>query len=168
LAFATGMMAVATFTLATLTYLNISRSDAQGKIERTERRLKEIVEWATDILSCEIERDIAYVEEMKGARQYTDDEARDKRMDWIMASRLKHMYRTISNRGVYISEIAHKFFGPELQATVERTLVRLYRIDKILDLAQAGKIKNWNSIGKYRTILDMSTEEIIRLAVKIL
>jgi hypothetical protein len=51
-AFGTGILAIATITLALFTYWNIHSHNAQEKRDRKERWLNEIIEWSVDIKKC--------------------------------------------------------------------------------------------------------------------
>lgn len=66
LVFATGIMALGTLTLALFTYWNIRGRSVQEKRDREERWLKEIKDWATNVLIAGIgpgERDIFEIPE---------------------------------------------------------------------------------------------------------
>jgi hypothetical protein len=135
----------------------IISSKEQEKRDRKERRLKEIIEWATDILVCG--RDISrglFKGIVKGSTSHRAVEIE-----------VEAKFNVISWRGVYIRHISSNL-NKTLYDKVLNTQRILRQHVKIMGLDFMGKIKNASVLGKHRDTLDSSAKQIIEIAVSLL
>jgi hypothetical protein len=150
-------MVFATLLLAYATFRIITSNREQEKRNRKERRLKEIVDWATDILVCgrDISREL-FKELVSGD---TSDRARN--------IEITARFNVISWRGFYIRHISENLNRALYDNVLEAQRILRQHV-KVLDLDFKGKIKNASAIGKHRDTLDNSAKRIIEIAVSLL
>jgi len=157
LAFGTGILAIATIILAFFTYWNIRSRKIQEERNRKEQRLKEVIDWASDILICG--RDIS----RKLFREIVEDPA----LDQAAKIESEAKFNVISWKGVYIRYISYKL-NSDLYYSVVDTQRILRQHVKIIALDFKGKIKNPYAQGKHRNTLDNSAKLIIDIAVNLM
>jgi len=156
IAVGTLLLAAATIFLAFFSWLSIKSGYDREKRDRRERRLKEIVDWATDILVCgrDISRELY--------RELIDPTSHK-----AVEIEIEAKFNVISWRGVYIRNIASNL-DKALHDSVLDTQRILRQHVKIMELDFKGKIKNTSVIGKHRDTLDDSAKRVIEIAANLL
>jgi len=152
------ILAGATILLAVLSWQSIKSGYDREKRGRREQRLKEVTDWAIDILSCGYEESIVTFEWQSLTL---------KEFELIFLDHLHNRFSTLSSRSSYIWRIALPLDKDLAQAVLITTLTTARHL-KLLNLARAGKIKNRKSIGKHRTLLNSNATDIIEKATKLL
>jgi hypothetical protein len=151
------LSASATLLLAFTAFWAIMDNRHGRIVDRRERLLKEVIDWATDILICgrDISREL--FKEIAGG-------STSKRAAGI---ELEAKFNVISWRGVYIRHISSNL-NKALYDSVLDTQRILRQHGKIMGLDFKSKIKNASALGKHRDTLDDSAKLIIEIAVSLL
>lgn len=153
----TGVLALATSILAYTTSRTIRSNREQEEYRRKESRLKEIVDWSTQILVCG--RDIS-------AEKFTRLSTRGvtERAELI---EVRQRYNILTWRGVYIRNIAEDI-DQQIYRVILIAITRINQHIKVLDLSWYGKVKDNAAIGRHRKRLDDCAKLIIEIAVQLL
>jgi len=150
------LLATATVLLALFSWLSIKSGYDREKRDRRERRLKEIIDWATDILVCG-----------RGISRELYKELIDSISHKAVEIEIEAKFNVISWRGVYIRNISTNL-DKALHDSVLDTQRILRQHIKILELDNEGKIKNTSVIGKHRDTLDDYAKRVIEIAANLL
>ena len=152
--------AIATLTLAVAAFVTIRKTQAAQKEERRQRRLSEIINWATDILKCGVVKtawDVAIVGRESELAPYGITPY-DTYIDQFDA-----IYRLSS----HIKALAYSFKRkPELGNHVYNIVVKLYHHLNLLELARQGKVRKLGAVGKHRTTLNELAHKLVTYATE--
>lgn len=149
----TAVLAWATILLAFFAFRAIESGNKQNKINRKERKLNRIIDWATQILECN--RDLPFVQ--AGFRTPLG----------VSITGYKANFNILSWRGVHIGFIA-KAISRDVSDAVEHERKLLRQHKRIMDLEEEGKLRKSTAVGTHRKRIDESARTIIELAVKLL
>lgn len=152
---ATAMVAFATLLLAFVAAMSIDTIRAQDKLRRKEALLNDIIEWATDVIECEVESPFSALQ----------TGVKDERVLMALLNlSLLSKYRVVGARSEYAEGIALTF-GKSLQSAVKKITDELAAtvefLQKHLDSATAEEIR------KHRESLVLSALAVIREATQI-
>lgn len=152
------LSAAATLLLAFTAFWAIMDNRYGRKVDRKERLLNEIVEWAEDILVCGRVPDMLYEIRMKDAKRIDD-------LRGIIAEDASYRFNPIKVRSQYIGKIVLRF-EEDLQNAVKSTTKELNRQSELLKQVRDGEI-NPKIVGEQRKGLDQSANKVIEEAAKI-
>ena len=161
----------ATFLLALAAFLTIWESRRLQRTDRRNRLLKEVVDWAVDILSCEFFevpefsaqasalKDTQYIEYMKSRQSIT-------------ALNAKARYQAVMARNAYVGTIAERLDAefqsqmmPDLKLTNEAIKAHFQLLDKARDglIDQMEYMRSWHAVVvKAELLINKATTQLAK------
>jgi hypothetical protein len=160
-----------TLVLAIAAFLTIRDSRNAQRIDRRNKLLKEIVDWAVDILRCEFFevpefsaqasalKDTQYIEYMKSRQSIT-------------ALNAKARYQAVMARNAYVGTIAerldaeyHAQMLPDLKVTNEAIKAHFQLLDKARDgqIDQTEYMRSWHAVvAKAELLINKATTQLAK------
>jgi len=158
-----------TLFLGIMAWRTICQTRSIQKIERRERLLNEIIEWAIDVTKVELLMEIADVTGIK-------DRRRARLYMYTTVDKLRFSFSQARTRGLYISGIV-SILGVDLQLAVGKLIkaleVHLVLINEYLDTTIPSDVsldETKSAAGKIthnKQLLDESAEKVLEEVVKI-
>jgi hypothetical protein len=161
IAIGTLILASATVLLAFFSWRSIKSGYDKEKRDRRERRLNEIIAWATQVLECG--RALALT------GQYPSLREKLATFEFDLDIAVQSAFNVLSWRAVHIGFLAqHSIGDKDLNNAVENTRALVREQSELLSLSIDHKLKDNADIGRHRKKVDDSAKKVIELAVKLL
>lgn len=157
-AIGTLILATVTALLAGFTYLNIKSGYEREKRDRKERRLKEIIEWATNVAKCSLETGV--FDETIPVSGLAAERALPELLDSVVG------FRIARAESVYISNITPEI-SPELKKSVDNLTEEIKEQIKFLMEYKRKDIPTWPA-NKVVAKIAGNNERIYNLATTVI